>query len=172
MTREQTFSRGDVPGRSVIEHGPSPRRWLPCVGNRRPVARAVLAASKGLDYNRALNDLDADPCRRTDAHGCGVSVSQIAVMVAGVARPVRDRRMTISRALLMPSRDTILTRYEDMEARGRTGCAYRCRMGPVPSRRGHPSAQQTRMAAILTTRVHPDRQRGTGAAADRSDVES
>ena len=33
MTREQqTFSRGDVPGRSVIARGPSPRRWGPCWG--------------------------------------------------------------------------------------------------------------------------------------------
>ena len=141
-------------------------------GNRRLVARAELAASKGLDYNRPLNNLDADPCHRTDAHGYGVSVSQIAVMVAGVAKPVRDRRMMISRTLLMPSRHALLTRYEDADPRGRSGCAHRRRMHPVPSQRGHTSAQRTRVAAILTTRVHPDRQGGTGAAADRSDVES
>ena len=159
------------PGRSVIAHGPSPRRGVPCWESSL-VGRAVLAASWGVDYNRPLRNLDADPRHRTDAHGYGVSVSQIAVMVAGVAKPVRDRRMTISRTLLMPSRHALLTRYEDADPRGRSGCAHRRRMHPVPSQRGHTSAQRTRVAAILTTRVHPDRQGGMGAAADRSDVES
>ena len=89
-----------------------------------------------------------------------------------VAKPVRDRRMTISRTLLMPSPHTLLTRYEDADARGRSGCAHRRRMHRVPSQRGHTSVQRTQVAAILTTRVHPGRQGGTGAAADRSDVES
>jgi hypothetical protein len=163
---------GDVQGRSVIEHGPPPRRWPPRMGNPPPLAHAVLAASKGLHYNPQLNDLDADPCHGTDAHGYGVSVSPIAVMVAGVARPVGDRRMaagaaglrvTISRTLLMPTRHALFTRHEDADACGRSCC---------PRPRGHTSPQLTRVAAILTTRVHPDRQGGTGTAADRSDVES
>jgi hypothetical protein len=141
-------------------------------GNPPPLAHAVLAASKGLHYNPQLNDLDADPCHGTDAHGYGVSVSPIAVMVAGVARPVGDRRMaagaaglrvTISRTLLMPTRHALFTRHEDADACGRSCC---------PRPRGHTSPQLTRVAAILTTRVHPDRQGGTGTAADRSDVES
>jgi hypothetical protein len=36
MTREQIFSHRDVPGRSVIEHGRSARRWPPRMENRRP----------------------------------------------------------------------------------------------------------------------------------------
>jgi hypothetical protein len=136
------------------------------------LAHAVLAASPGLDYNRPLNKLDAEACHRTDAHGYGVSVSQIAVMVARVARAVRDRRMTISRTLLMSSRHTLLTPYADADVRRRSSCPHRRRMRRVPNTRGHTSAQLIRVAAILTTRLHPDRHGGTGTAADRSDVES
>lgn len=137
-------------------------------GNR--VSSVALCSLLGVDYNRPLRNLDADPRHRTDAHGYGVSVSQIAVMVAGVAKPVRDRRMTISRTVLMLSPHTLLTRYEDVD--GRSGCAHRRRMHPVPSQRGYTSVQRTQVAVILTTRVHPGRRGGTGAAADRSDVES
>jgi hypothetical protein len=45
-------------------------------------------------------------------------------------------------------------------------------MHAVPNQRGHTSPQRTRVAAILTPWVHPDRQGGTGTAADSCDVES
>jgi hypothetical protein len=179
MTCEQTFSCCDVPGRSVIEHGPSPPRWLPYMANRRPLAYAVLAASKGLRYDCQLDDLDVDPGHGTNAHGYGVSVSHIVIRIAGVARPVRGQRkaagaagsrVTISRSLVTPSRHTIFTRYEDAHARSR--CPHPRGMHAVPNQPGHTSPQRTRVAAILTPWVHPDRQGGTGTAADSCDVES
>lgn len=99
-----------------------------------PLAYAVLAASKGLRYDCQLDDLDVDPSHGTNAHGYGVSVSHIVIRIAGVARPVRDRRKAAGAA---GSRVTI-----------------------------------SRVAAILTPWVHPDRPGRTGTAADSSDVES
>jgi hypothetical protein len=58
------------------------------------------------------------------APGYGVSVNHIAAVAAGVARPVRDRRMvpgahgsavTIPRCLLLPPRPAISTRSEDAQ---------------------------------------------------------
>jgi hypothetical protein len=109
-----------------------------------------------------------------------VSVSQIAVMVASVVKPVRDQRIaaraagsrvTISRTLPMASRHATFRRYEDADARA---CSRGSHPGmhAVRNQRGHTSAQLNRVAATLTTWVHPDRQGGTGTAADRCDVES
>jgi hypothetical protein len=108
-----------------------------------------------------------------------VALSHIVIRIAGVARPVRDRRkaasaagsrVTISRGLVMPSRHAVFTRYEDAHARSR--CPHPRGMQAVPNQRGHTSPQRTRVAAILTPWVHPDRQGGTGTAADSCDVEN